>query len=182
MTKLMVDAQYKQVKKSYRLTLIKMNQYCGLLRSKWTCIEVIVDQYLRSGVALKLLYALWFTYSLVSWPLFLYEILFRWRSLVVIERCLKIYGYLTLYWFLPQHGSAISVVWLSYLLVQCSHTPLLYSPLLLVGALIYFLSGKWHIMMLERGDDRRTMQASEKELATTKERRQQNKCNRQLRQ
>ena len=66
MTKLMVDAQYKQVKKSYGLTLIKMSQYCGLLRSKWTCIEVIVDQYLRSGVALKLLYALWFTYSLVS--------------------------------------------------------------------------------------------------------------------
>ena len=66
MTKLMVDAQYKQVKKSYRLTLIKISQYCRLLRSKWTYIEVPVDQYLRSGVALKLLYALWFTNSLVS--------------------------------------------------------------------------------------------------------------------
>ena len=47
-------------------------------------------------------------------------------------------------------------------------TPLLYGPLLLVGALIYFLPGKWH-MMLKGGDDRRTMQASEKELASTKE-------------
>ena len=168
----MVDAQYKQVKKSYRLTLIKMNQYCGLLRSKWTWIKVPVDRYLRSGVALKLLYALWFSYSLGSWPLFpLWDFL----PLTFIG------GYRALprdLWLLDSLliPTSARICYFNFLTLLCigymfpsHHTPLLYGPLLLVGALIYFLSGKWHIMMVEGGDYRRTMQASEKELATTKQ-------------
>ena len=121
MTKAMVDAQYKQVKESYKLTLIKMTQ----------CIEVPVDQYLRSGIALKLMYALWFTYTLISDSFssmgFCSADVHRWlsssASRSVATRLLS--------------DSYISTDLLfqlfdSYVLVRCSHTPLLDGHMLLV--------------------------------------------------